>query len=205
MTKLRRAIAQSKFLKLPDLKQASIDFSEFRPIITAQTISSIKSLDSVFNSSRSYRHVYNPRLFKNLGSIDGLTLIFKLFFENVKKEPDLVMLYGIDFSDQTAVVNLRRKYTYMLASMLAATNMWNGGSIREIHQKQNLPNAVLKPSNVSTKSESFKLKKFIQNDKKTFGTASLSSLHSNEKISTKFYISWINVMRMTLKKVHVPP
>ena len=46
----------------------------------------------------------------------------------------LSKLYKISASEPVGIENLRRKYTYMLGSMMGSHNIWHGGSMAELHQ-----------------------------------------------------------------------
>lgn len=43
-------------------------------------------------------------------------------------------MYRIDAQDEVTVDNLRRKYVYMLGSIMGSHNIWHGGSLAEVHQ-----------------------------------------------------------------------
>ena len=73
--------------------------------------------------------LFNPRLFKIIGGIQGLTKIFKLFFAAALKDERLANMYQISPENLTAVDNLRRKYTHMLGSMMGSHIDWKGGSL----------------------------------------------------------------------------
>ena len=121
---------KSKLVKLPQLKIIVLGFSEFRTLIASG--SSQKSLLESLHESESDSYissVYNPLLFKRMGGINGLNKIFKNFFDTAAQDQTLANIYRIKIDDPLAIENLRRKYVYMLGSMMGDHNMWQGGDL----------------------------------------------------------------------------
>lgn len=108
-------------------------FSQFRGALT-QDLSSVRESKIESMSSCSYLPIYNPRLFKRIGGIKVLVKIFELFFAAAVKDERLSGLYGIKAEDTVPVENLRRKYAYMLASMMGSHCAWQGENLSQIHQ-----------------------------------------------------------------------
>lgn len=61
-------------------------FSDFNEILTSNSKDPSKSSGS---SNISYVSVFNPRLFKKIGGIDGLNEVFKMFFQEALKDKRL--------------------------------------------------------------------------------------------------------------------
>lgn len=97
---LRKSIIKSKALKLMQLKKLILGFSELRSILVAQKISRTKSFISseAMMTDKSYFDK-NPKLFRKLGGIDGLTNIFSKFFEVASKDETLSALYESQLND----------------------------------------------------------------------------------------------------------
>ena len=78
---LRFAAIRSKILKLPELKKVIMSFSELRTSIVINYLAEKSNVSSSVFSLQSNK-VLRPRLFKNIGGIDGLNKIFSCFFDN---------------------------------------------------------------------------------------------------------------------------